>query len=281
MKVFVFVQLNWSVHRVILGIERQLPDFQFRYLESNVPYPLETFKELYNWCDVMLTNLEASRILTKCFSSFMDFKKVLYISHGAIENQVVTSYDPISKYGMTTEYLKPFFPCNITPYFTPNGVDPTLFKYTERDGKLKTLGWCGCPDIKSKRVEWANDISLRSNLELKIGYKISFYDIIEWYQTIDLLVVTAGPELYSETGPLPPFEAIVSGVPVIGTYVGNFSKIPGPKFFTVEQAVSIIEHLKENPQIVKQLAKDQYDYVMNNYTFEKIAPLWRRALEFS
>lgn len=281
MKVFVFVQLHWSVHRVILGIEKQLPDFQFRYLESNVPYQLETFKELYYWSDVMLTNLEAIRILKNCFSNFLDFKKILFISHGAIENQVVTNYDPVAKYGMTTEYLKPFFPCNITPFFTPNGVDPSLFTYKERTGELKTLGWCGCPDIKSKRVEWIHDIGSKTNLKVEIGYGLSFYHILEWYQTIDLLVVTAGPDLYLETGPLPPFEAIVSGVPVIGTYVGNFSKIPGPKFFTVEQSVAIIEHLKENPEIMKQLAKDQYEYVMNNYTFEKIAPLWRRALQFS
>jgi glycosyltransferase involved in cell wall biosynthesis len=278
MKVFVFIGLNWSVHRVIMGIEKQLANFEFRYLDSGSTYTLQQFKELYYWSDVVLTNLETIRVIKECFYDFVDATKVLYISHGAIENNVVKDrYDERSTYGMASDCLKGLFPANLKPYLTPNGIDPSVFRYAKRDGNLKMLGWGGCPNIPSKRLEWGHEIAKKTDLPLSIGYGMSFEEIAEWYHTIDLLIVTAGPELYAETGPLPVFEAIVCGVPVIGTYVGNFAKIPGPKFFNIEDAVSMIEYLKENPQRMRQIADQQYDFVMNNFTYEKLAPLWRTA----
>ena len=277
-KVFAFIGLNWSVHRVVLGIEKNLnTEFEFRYLDSTEHYTAYQFMKLYNWCDVVLTNLETIRTLKACFPS-IEFKKILFISHGAIENRVVKEYDSNSCYGMTSNVLKNLFPSHLKLYLTPNGVDPSIFKYKERDGSLKKLGWGGCPTIPSKRVEWAHEISKRTNLPLSIGYGMTFEEIIDWYHTIDLLIVTAGPDLYSETGPLPAFEAIVSGVPVLGTYVGNFANIPGPKFFNLDDACSMIEYLRDNPLRMKQIANEQYEYVMNNYTYEKLAPLWKKAL---
>lgn len=280
-KVFAFIPLNWSVHRVILGVENSLKDeFEFRYLDGGGVYYLQEFTELYNWCDIMLTSLETIRTLKSCFP-YLNFKKILFVSHGAIENEVVKEYDPETNYGMTSECLMSLFPSNLKLYLTPNGVDPSIFKYRKRDGYLKTLGWGGCPNIPSKRIEWAHNISNATNLPLSIGYGMSFDEIVDWYHTIDLLIVTAGPEVYCETGPLPPLEAIVSGVPVIGTYVGNFAKIPGPKFFNLDDAFSMIEYLKQNPQRMRQLADEQYEYVLNTFTYEKLAPLWKNALQFS
>jgi hypothetical protein len=282
MKVFAFIGLNWSVHRVIMGIEKQLTDYEFRYLESGSYYDFDTFKNLYEWCDVMLTNLETIRVIKRCFSNFIDPKKVLYISHGSVENDVVINqYDTLSYYGMTSDCLHQLFPPNLKLYLTPNGIDPSLFRHSLRDGTLKTIGWGGCPNIPSKRVEWFHEISKKANIPMSIGYGMSFEEIAEWYHTVDLLIITAGPDVYLETGPLPAFEAIVCGVPVIGTTVGNFNKIPGPKFFNIEDAVSMIEYLKENPQRMIEIAKEQREYVLNNFTYEKLAPLWRRALEFS
>ena len=65
MKVFAFIGLNWSVHRVILGIEKQLTDFEFRYMDSGSSYGFDDFKLLYDWSDVMLTNLETIRVIKK------------------------------------------------------------------------------------------------------------------------------------------------------------------------------------------------------------------------
>lgn len=279
-KVFVFIGLNWSVHRVILGVEKNLTtEFEFRYLDSEGSYTVSQFMELYDWCDVVLTNLETIRTLKQHFSS-IDFKKALFVSHGAIENEVVKEYDPVSRYGMTSECLKPLFPAGLNVYFTPNGVDPSIFKYKKRDGTLKNLGWGGCPNIPSKRVEWGHALANLSNLPLSVGYGMTMEEIIDWYHTIDLLIITAGPDVYSETGPLPAFEAIVSGVPVIGTYVGNFAKIPGPKFFNLDEAASMIHYLKENPQRMRDIADEQYEYVMKHFTYDSLADYWKHALEF-
>ena len=280
-KVFAFIGLNWSVHRVILGVEKVLnTEFEFKYLDSGGSYSVSQFMDLYNWCDVVLTNLETIRTLKGCFPH-IDFKKILFVSHGAIENNVVKDYDPNSIYGMASDCLKPLFPSHLKLYLTPNGIDPSIFKYKKRDGTLNTLGWGGCPNIASKRVDWAYAISKATNIPLSIGYGMTSEQIIDWYHTIDLLIITAGPDVYSETGPLPAFEAILSGVPVIGTYVGNFSKIPGPKFFNLDDAYCMIEFLKQNPNRMRQIADEQYAYVMNNFTYEKLAPLWRNALQFS
>lgn len=101
----------------------------------------------------------------------------------------------------------------------------------------------------------------------------------EWYQSIDVLLVTAGPEEEREAGPLPPFEAIASGVLVIGTNVGNFQFVPGPKFSTIEEAATILNALKKDPETIRQISAAQYDFVMQNYTFEICAQKWAEAFE--
>ena len=124
----------------------------------------------------------------------------------------------------------------------------------------------------------AVEIAHAVNLKLNIAEGLSRTEMVAWYSTIDVLLITAGPENWCETGPLPAFEAIASGVLVIGTNVGNFSRVPGPKFSTVEEAVQILNDLKNNPEKVKQFAKEQYKCVMELWTYEKNAGQWKTML---
>jgi cell shape-determining protein MreC len=64
-------------------------------------------------------------------------------------------------------------------------------------------------------------------------------------------------------------------VVVIGTSVGNFSRIPGPKFSTVEEGIVILNDLKSNPEKMKQIAKEQYDCLLDLWTYEKNASQWK------
>ena len=105
---------------------------------------------------------------------------------------------------------------------------------------------------------------------------MSYDEVREWYHTVDLLLVTST----LETGPLPAFEAIVSGIPVIGTSVGNFANIPGPKFTSIEEGIKMVNDLKSNPEKMIELAKEQYDYVMKNYTYVSFADKWREAIQY-
>jgi glycosyltransferase involved in cell wall biosynthesis len=140
------------------------------------------------------------------------------------------------------------------------------------------MGWCGRSEFLSKRFSMATEMSILTDTNLSSidGKEWKSRDEIkEWYKTIDVLLITSGPEDWSETGPLPAFEAIASGVVVIGTSVGNFSCIPGPKFSTVEEGIIILNDLKSNPEKVKQIAKEQYDCLLDLWTYEKNACEWK------
>ena len=69
-------------------------------------------------------------------------------------------------------------------------------------------------------------------------------------------------------------EAVCAGIPVIGT-----TEVPGPKFSTIEEAAKFVEDLKKNPEKVKQLAKEQYTYVMQHRTYATLVKSWKSVFE--
>lgn len=277
MKVFIFSDTHWALGRIHRDVMKQLPH-EVRYTDW-AKYSWDEFMTNYNWCDKCITNLVAYKSLKPTFP-FLDFRKCIFVSHGAVEHEGI-ELNPALKYGMVSDCLEPLFPSMIKPFLMPNGVDPENFNYLPKNGELKTLGWCGAPHVQSKQVEWAYDIAKQTHLPLGLATRFSYDQVKSWYNDIDLLIITAVPLPYKETGPLPAFEAVVSGVPVIGTPVGNFRHFPGPKFTTVQEAVSFIEHYKTHPEELKALAAEQYEHVMKNWTYKTLAKQWQHALEFS
>lgn len=277
MKLFIFAEKKWALGRIYKDFTKYL-NYDVRYV-SWEEYSFDEFIENYNWCDKCLTNLCAYNLIKDTFS-FFDLKKCIFVSHGFTEHEVIT-YDKDLKYGMTSDSLKPLFPEYITPFLMPNGVDPDNFNYVPKDGNINTIGWCGAFRIWWKQVNWAEEISKSVGIDLKVCFGMNYEEVKNWYNTIDLLLVTAVPEPHFESGPLPPFEAIVSGVPVLGTPVGNFRYVPGPKFKTIEEGIELVKYYKENPTKLAELAKEQYEYVMNNYTYKTLSKYWKDALEFS
>jgi len=278
MKVLVFADTKWSVGRVHHDVERYLIDIQFTYIDWTY-YVWDDLIQKYNECDVCLTNFSALAHLRNCS---IPLNKCLFLSHGYPDNEAVNIEHVTDEwvYGVTSESIRSLFPANRTIFLMPNGVEPSHFNYTERSGVIDTLGWCGCQTIKSKQPEWAHEISNKTSTPLFFASDLSFSEVCNWYLMIDVLLITAIPNNSSETGPLPAFEAIVSGVLVIGTPVGNFKNVPGPKFNSVEEAVTIIEDLKSNPAKVKELAREQYEYVMEHCTYSSFAWKWQEALEY-
>jgi hypothetical protein len=276
-KVFVFGDMYWSVNRVCRDVEKQLADdFEFVYMHWG-SYDGRDFVEKYNWCDVCLTNVAC---LTCPFPDFpnLNFKKTLFVSHGFPDNKFVTSYPTHYMYGMTSDSILSLFPSNLPVLYTPNGVDPDHFVYNERSGALNRIGWAGTPHQPYKQVSWAAEIADKTDLSLDVVSKLTFAEMKDWYHTIDILLVTTGPESWAETGPLPAFEAIVSGVLVLGTPAGNFRKVPGPKFSSIEEGVHFVSLLKKDPEQVKRIAREQYDYVLHHWTYKQLAHYWRSAL---
>lgn len=275
-KVFVFSDSYWSINRVYRDVEKQLcDDFEFFYMHWR-DYNTQEFVDRYTNCDLCLTNVICVSCPMPDFP-YLDFRKTLFVSHGFPENDKLTNYPTNYMYGMTSDSVLHFFPNNVPVLYTPNGVDPDLFTYTERSGELKTIGWAGASYQPYKHLDWAQAVSSQTNIPLRTAEHLPFHEMKDWYQTIDILLVTTIPEHWRETGPLPAYEAIVSGVLVIGTPVGNFRKIPGPKFSTIEDGIKIVNELKENPELVRKLAKEQYDCVMNNWTYKVLAHYWRSA----
>jgi glycosyltransferase involved in cell wall biosynthesis len=278
MKVFIFSDTNWSLGRVYRDVMKQLKDdCEFVFLDWDGPN-FDAVMKSPHWCDICITNLISYKYFTSIGIS--DFKKYIFLSHGFVEHNNI-SYSPELKYAMTSDSLKDLFPKNISVSLMPNGVDPDNFIYKKRNGELTNIGWCGANHVWFKQFHWAPEIANKTSLPLKVATNLSYDDLKNWYGEIDLLIITAIPEAKYETGPLPAFEAIASGIPVLGTPVGNFRHVPGPKFKTIEEAVEQIEFYKQNPNDLKRLAEKQYDFVMNHFTYEKLAPLWKRALSFS
>lgn len=280
-KVMLFTDTDGgSLTRVYGGIEKQLSgDFEFQWLNWK-RYSPEVFMQMFNSCDICVTNL-ASYSLFRSWHA-LDMQKVLFISHSADEHGMpnAVGYDPRPTYALTSNCLRELYPLGMEIYRMPNGVDASDFTYTPRNGTLSTLGWCGRRSLPSKQVEWAEAISTRTgipleNLDASLSETRPPDFMRGWYQTIDILIVTAIPVWSSESGPLPVFEAIVSGIPAIGTPVGNFRDVPGPKFTTVDEGVAIVNELRENPDRMKSIALEQYNYVMKNYTFEVLADSWK------
>ena len=210
----------------------------------------------------------------------------MFIAHGFEEFHV--NMNPITTYAITSKSIAHLFPSNIAPLFTPNCVELDNFTRKEHSGNISRIGWCGAPRVWFKQFHWAKEIAKKINTELHVSCKtpfedpadwtaMPFNDLVKWYTTLDILLITSVPNKESETGPLPAFEAIASGVVVIGTPVGNFAELPGPKFSTVEQAISILNDLKTNPEKVKQIADDQYRCIVEKWNYRVISHHWRNA----
>ena len=275
-KVLVYGPVGWSVERVHLDVEKYLKDeFEFTYYDWRKT-DFSTFDSVLEDYDLCLTQI-ASIQFFKDNNVKVDLNRCLFVSHGGCEFNNVVLPNEVLNYGMTSYEISQFFPKNNPLYLMRNGVEPSHFRYTERNGQITTFGWCGEPKILSKNYTLGLDISNRTGIPLLTASSLTFPEMKEWYHTIDILLITSGPEKWVETGPLPAFEAIISGALVIGTSIGNFSKIPGPKFSTLEEAITIINKLKQNPEEVKRLANIQLDTVMKYWTYSSISNEWRSA----
>ena len=285
-ELLVFMDPYWSIGRVNRNIELYLKDeYNFTFVDWNNFDDNFLVKKIHLEYDIILTGFWIYYKMIEIYKD-INLSNWIFIAHGFSElhpnnnyslNNIGSPYSLIknTNYAVTSDCLIDLFPKDIKLYVTPNGVEPSHFTYIETTEKLEKLGWCGAPAVQSKNINWAIEITKKTNLQLSLASRLSFEKLKDWYHSIDLLIVTAGPNKEAETGPLPPFEAIVSGTPVIGTPVGNFRHIPGPKFNTIEEAVTIIEDFKLHPEKKVALAKEQYDYVIKFWTYKTLSDSWR------
>jgi hypothetical protein len=290
-KVLIYAEPAWAIGRIHKDIEKHLCDeFEFIYYDWAITSSDSCFISSCDSVDLILSIYMGQHYIDD-YNPLCNKKKCMFVSHGFEEFQGVNP-SPLATYGMTSRSIEHLFPSNLKPFFTPNCVELEHFIHKEHSGSTNMIGWCGAPRVWFKQFNWAREIANQFGTTLHVSSStsfehpndwkpLSFDDLKKWYSTLDIMLITSIPNTQSETGPLPAFEAIASGVVVIGTAVGNFMEVPGPKFATVEEAVHILNDLKANPEKVRQIAKEQYDCVVQKWNYKIVSENWREMFRYA
>jgi len=281
-KILVYCDTHWAIGRIYRDVEIYLKnDFEFTYYDW-ANHNVEHIKSLIPNFDIFITNLVNIRFFIHDIHE-IDLKKMIFSCHGYTELDHYKNFEFPEQYSysIVSNSILELLPDNIknNAFHTYNGVELSNFNYIKRSGILEKIGWCGASHVLWKRSSWAVEISTKTKLPLTFATNLPYDKLKEWYNKIDILLINPGPECWKETGPLPAFEAIASGVLVIGTKVGNFAEIPGPKYETIEEAVIIIEDLKKNPEKVKQISEQQYECVKQKWCYEVLSKQWKHMYD--
>jgi hypothetical protein len=277
--IVIIADTGWSIGLVHKDVAASLgEDYEFKFYD-HTSFVVADFLNDFHSADLCMTTLWVQDGLFNMlnFKTPEEQRKFVVVCHGVSEIQPNTTWSPHVTYGTVSDILLPF--CPVLMHVVPNGVNASRFQRKAHDGKITTLGWCGALRTSWKMSDRAFEIARQAKMPLSIAEALSLDDLKIWYHSIDVLLVTSGPQPHDETGPLPPFEAILSGVPVIGTSVGNFRKVPGPKFSNPEEAARILAELKKDPERVKLLAEEQYHWVMENWTYTTHAAAWKTMFD--
>ena len=280
-KVLIWSDPTWALNRIHHDVELYLKDeYDFTYIAyRDQKYINEQINNMFINSkkhlefDIIITSMWVYYILRDKYPN-IPIHNWCFIAYGFAEIKD-NNLSNLTNFAVASDCIIDLLPKNIKLHITPISVEPSNFNYKETSRNLEKLGWCGAPSQFWKNSNWTVEIAKKTNLQLSLASRLTLDQLKDWYHSIDLLIVTAGPNKEAETGPLPPFEAIVSGTPVIGTPVGNFRHVPGPKFNTIEEAVLIIEDLKSNPEKKIVLAKEQYDFVIKFWTYKTLSESWR------
>jgi len=276
-KVLAYIDTHWSIGRIFKDLHPYLCDeFEIVYYDWSVHSPNDVLSLLDEF-DIFITNLVNIRFFVNAPQH--QLKKMIFCCHGSSEIDRAFSFPEGPVYSIVSKSIISLFPEKMKEKLchSYNGVSLSNFNHIKRDGKLMKAGWCGKTHISCKRSFWCNEICNKSGLSLSIAENLSYDEVKEWYNTIDVLLINSGPNYWEETGPLPVFEAIASGILVIGVAVGNFAEIPGPKYSTIEEAIEIMNELKCDNEKVKHITEEQYQCVKNNWTYETLSKQWREV----
>lgn len=154
------------------------------------------------------------------------------------------------------------------PYVSPKHIIPTI------------LGFVGPTTIPSvKNYQLFKEICEKTNCNPRIAFKDYTYEnMYEFYRSIDFLICTST----SEGGPLPVFEAISAGVPVVSTNVGLTKEMSTiANFQTADQAVDLIKSITKNLDTLMSYRDAQYKEFCKKFSMETFLPYWVNFFEGS
>lgn len=277
-----FCDCTWSIGRVHRSIADALAHkYRFAFHHDANFNPEMALRDLSQCCLCISTPNVMTGVAGMMKRAGCSVSRLLLIFHGKHSpmNQILQNedFDDVEFATISEAVVPEDFPKRI--HFTPSAMVPDQFKHRERSGVINRVGWCGNAYLKTKRVDWAHQICSKTKLELSMALQLPFEKMQSWYDSIDILIVTAGPSCDAESGPLPPFEAIMCGVVAVGTRVGNFALVPGPKFGTIDEAAGLIKELQLDPQRMRQIAAEQYKFVMENFMIDSVSKRWDNVFQ--
>lgn len=280
-RIFVFTNKQWAFYRIHTGLIKVLyHKYEFQYYDWSNVNSINHLLNHYLEYDIILSNttLFNKDYKISIYNQNEYHKRALPITHCPVfdMNRFTENMDliPLDKY-MTVGGIceKSIFSIydkyKIMGEYCPAGVDIDMFKPTRKIDKIKVLGFIK-HDHKNKRMDMFMEIVKKTGLDYILIANKNDFDY-HLYDGIDMLICTS--EL--ESGPLGPFEAGSSGIPIISTPVGNIKKVKSVKTFTtVDEAVQIIQMLNQSQKTLETYINLVTTEIRTIWNWKRIANIY-------
>ena len=166
-------------------------------------------------------------------------------------------------------------------YLVSNGVDTEHFCPSAAP-EVFTVGWVGRVNAAVKRFHLAQMIAKRAKVPLKVASfenRIPHELMPDFYHDCSLLLVTSETEAH----PLPVFEALSCGVPVITTDVGDVREVISdgengfivPVDFGIDDVIEKINLLREDEQLYNTMRQNARESILQSWTWHEVIEQYR------
>jgi len=146
--------------------------------------------------------------------------------------------------------------------FIPHFIDTHYWEDTSDTNTFK-IGWVGNPECKVKNFDLLKELNFPVQIQSNYGKKFfkvnrTLQEMKDFYKEIGILLILSE----SEGTPMPLLESAASGKVVISTNTGLATELLSPEFIIdkqkniVEQVNSILEDLKNNPEKIITIGKE-------------------------
>ncbi|MEK9767326.1 MAG: hypothetical protein VW683_00280 [Betaproteobacteria bacterium] len=289
MKLLFYSMAAWSIGKIEFEVSQYFPShWEIETYSFSKPYESYFFQEKQSNGFLFCASGTSVTYLAHLYK--IPFEKIIYIVYD--ENELLNTIKHLEKfgydvqetfnkfrgYGVFSNSLRNFslgYGIKKVPSVIPLGINVEDYRYKKRS-RLETLGYAQryiredtAQGFDIKRGNLTNVISSRTNLPIQYTGNIDGYvglGLNDWFQEVDCLLVSS----LIEGGPLAPFEGAASGIPTIGTPVGNyfeFALMGGGLLVDIEpdkyihQTTQILNWWKQNPSAYEEQCLKSYELV--------------------
>lgn len=275
-KILFFIENNWCFGRIHNDLIKALyPDIYCDILDWRVSYTYEDIKFLLKKYDYIITSPSGAHVLENSYKINLD--KVAAVTHANHDMTYILEevkagkefFNKFKGFAVISSTIRDFAIAHQI-YRVPHVLQVGCFNnitYKNQSTELKRIGFIGKtendeiinPTKFNKRGYLVKKICEITNTELKVLNGLHFLNSTEFYSEFDLLMFAS----FSEGLPTVAIEAFSSGVPVIGTETGVFTKmaqsgggiiLPFKEEEFINEGVKIVTRLKQNPREYQKMS---------------------------